>query len=142
MSLLQGFEAVSTSNGGGKAVLTITKTSVHFNKSAVEALGGPEHVKFLINPKTKQFAVQVCGAEDPNSLPFFKESSTRKSVTLKTPVLMDAVLPYFTFEDAPEGEIAYASLHGTKVDDDTLVFDAKEPNYGVMKKRGRKKASL
>lgn len=142
MSLLQGFEAVSPAVTAGKSVLTVTDASLHFNKGTVLELGNPEYIKFYINAKAKQFAIQPCAGDDANAIAFCKPGSPRASVTLKTPVLLEAMKKYFQFEETPEDQIAFASMHGTSfLDDKAVVFDVNEATYGIMKKRGRKKAA-
>lgn len=141
MASLQGFEAVSPATPSGKTLLTVKQDNIHFNKGAVLTLGSPRYVRFLINPRTKQFAVQPCAANDTNAIAFCSDDR-RASVTLKTPVLLDAVLKYFHFESTPDDEIAYAAMHGVPLDDEpALMFNVADAEYGVMKKRGRKKGS-
>ncbi|KFI69591.1 hypothetical protein [Bifidobacterium magnum] len=142
MAILQGFDPVSPSIPTGKSILTITQNSLHFNKNTVLELGSPAYVKFLINSRTKQFALQPCSANDPSALPFCKPDSRRVSVTMKSPLLLDAVLKYFTFPKAADDEVAYAALHGEELREDGIViFDVDKAELGVMKKRGRKKGS-
>lgn len=141
MPSLQGFEAVSPAAPSGKALLTVKQDNIHFNKAAVLVLGSPRYIRFLINSRTKQFAVQPCAANDANAIAFCGDNH-RASVTLKTPVLLNAVLKYFHFKPTPEGEIAYAAMHGVAIDDEpSLLFNVEDAQYGVMRKRGRKKGT-
>ncbi len=56
--MLKGFEQLNLSLNGNLYV-SISDAAIGFPKKSVEALGSPELVTVLINPQTKEFAVQA-----------------------------------------------------------------------------------
>ncbi|KAB8288001.1 hypothetical protein DSM100688_1111 [Bifidobacterium ramosum] len=142
-SLLQGFEEVRLVKPVGKTMMTVTDSLVRFNKATAAALGYPAYVKVLINDKTRQIALTPATAKGENSVKFSKsEDKQTSSISLKDAALVDAIRQYFTFGEAPEGEVAFESVNGTAyVDDKTVIFDADNAKSGTMKRRGRKKAA-
>ncbi|KFI49643.1 hypothetical protein [Bifidobacterium biavatii] len=142
-SLLQGFEEVKLVKPLGKTVMTVTDNAVRFNKATAEALGFPALVKVLINDRTKQIAVTPATAKSDNAVKFSKaEGKQASSISIKDATIVAAIAPYFTLEEAPEGEIAYSSITGTPYQSDKVViFDIADATPGTMKRRGRKKAA-
>ncbi|KAA8824944.1 hypothetical protein EMO92_07935 [Bifidobacterium reuteri] len=142
-SLLQGFEEVQLVKPAGKTVLTVTDGAIRFNKATAEVLGYPAYAKVLINEKTKQIAVTPATAKADNAVKFSKpEGKQTLSVSLKEATLVDAVKAFFTLPEAPEDEVAYASVNGAAYPESkTVIFDATTATSGTMKRRGRKKAT-
>ncbi|MBW3091646.1 hypothetical protein KIH79_01490 [Bifidobacterium sp. 82T10] len=142
-SLLQGFEEVKLVKPLGKTVMTITDSAVRFNKATAEALGFPTFVKVLINDRTKQIAVTPATTKADNAIKFSKaEGKQTASISIKDATVVSAIAPYFTLEEAPEGEIAYVSVAGTPYQGDKVViFNVADATPGTMKRRGRKKAA-
>ncbi|WP_026645665.1 hypothetical protein [Bifidobacterium sp. AGR2158] len=140
MSVLQGFEPVNPASAAGKAVLTVTPRYMRFNKNTVQELEAPNYVQILTNPHTKQIAIRECSEADPNAIEFVKPSRKTASVTLNSPVVLNAVLRFFNFPPVADDEVAFAQLKGMPFPDDkTVIFDVRDCRQGVMKKRGRKK---
>ncbi|TPF94285.1 hypothetical protein [Bifidobacterium sp. UTBIF-78] len=142
-SLLQGFEEVQLVKPLGKTVLTVTDTAIRFNKATAEALGFPAYVKVLINGKTRQIAVTPASESADNAIKFSKpEGKQTASVSVKEPVLVEAVKEYLPVGEAPEGEVAYQSVAGAAYPESkTVIFDVANATAGTMKRRGRKKAA-
>ncbi|MBT1169971.1 hypothetical protein [Bifidobacterium sp. SO4] len=139
-SLLQGFEEVQLVKPVGKTVMTVTDSAIRFNKATVEVLGSPAYVKVLINEKTKQIAVTPAAEKADNAVKFAKAGAA--SVSVKEPVLVEAVKAYLPVGDAPEGEVAYQSVNGAAyAESKTVIFDVANATAGTMKRRGRKKAA-
>ncbi|KFI61441.1 hypothetical protein [Bifidobacterium cuniculi] len=142
MSILQGFEAVNPVGPTGKSVLTVTPRYIRFNKNSVLELDSPRYVQLLTNPQTKQIAIKVCNVNDPNAVQFVNPKKHTASVTLTSPVVLGAVLQFFEFPEVADDQVAYAQLHGVPYpDDQTIIYDVDDCVQGVMRKRGRKKAS-
>ena len=74
MSALDGFRAFDFSEGVPYA--SFTQNGITFNKSVTLKLGEPEYAKFLINPETKQVAVQVCDSDDKNATVFYRPKAS------------------------------------------------------------------
>ena len=146
MTILQGFEEISTDAPTVKMTLTVMESALRFNKGTAQTLGFPGYVKVLANPRTKQIAIQPCDAKEANAVKFSKpEAKQTTSVTIKDKALLDSVKKFFTLGKAPEGEIAYQMVAGSlapNTPNTTIaVFTASEAVSGTMKRRGRKKAS-
>ena len=97
MTSLHGFQEINIRKPVGKAVMTVTKTLVRFNKATVVAMECPEYVKILVNPDTRQIAVEPCSAEDRNAVKFSRakkqdeEATKASSVTVREPSVVDAI---------------------------------------------------
>ena len=77
MSFFEGFTTFNFNEG--VPYVSVTKNGVSFNKGVIMKLGCPTHVTLLMNMATKQIAIKVCDASDPNAQPFFnadKKSNT------------------------------------------------------------------
>ena len=74
MPLLDGFTAFDFTEG--VPYVSFTLNGITFNKSVTIKLGEPEYVRFLINPETKQVAVQVCTQNDKNSTVFYRPKAS------------------------------------------------------------------
>lgn len=74
MSALDGFRAFDFSEGVPYA--SFTQNGITFNKSVTLKLGEPEYVRFLINPETKQVAVQVCDSDEKNATVFYRPKAS------------------------------------------------------------------
>ncbi|MEE1296269.1 MAG: hypothetical protein UHD09_05405 [Bifidobacterium sp.] len=143
MSILQGFEAVNPIGPTGKSMLTVTPKYIRFNKNSVLELDSPRYVQFLTNPQTKQIAIKVCGEHDANAVEFVNPKKKQASVTITAPIVLEAVLQFFDFPEVAEYEVAYAQLKGIPyLEDRTIIYDVDGCKQGVMRKRGRKKASV
>lgn len=74
MSLLEGFSAFDFSEGVPYA--SFTQNGITFNKSVTLKLGEPEYARFLINPNTKQVAVQACEENESNATVFYRPKAS------------------------------------------------------------------
>ena len=135
MSVLQGFEPVNPASTAGKSVLTVTPRYMRFNKNTVQELEAPRYVQILTNPHTKQVAIHECAETDANAIEFVKPNHKTASVTLNSPVVLNAVLRFFDFPKVADDEVAFAQLKGTSFPEDkTVIFDVRDCRQGVMKK--------
>ena len=147
MTSLHGFQEINIHKPIGKVVMTVTKTLVRFNKATVAAMECPEYVKILVNPDTRQIAVEPCSAEDRNAVKFSRPKGTKaddgnqpSSVTVREQSVVDAIVSFFDFADVDEDHVAYQAIVGRiSQDDHVAVFDAADATAGVMKRRGRRK---
>lgn len=140
---LQGFEEVTIRKMAGKPSMTVTKTIVRFNKATVIYLDYPEFVKIYVNPDTRQVAIEPCTGHDRNAVKFCKPGKKNiLSASIRDLSVVDAVTGFFTFEDVDEDHVAYHTVPGEKDDaNKVVVFDLAQSTAGVMKRRGRKKAT-
>ena len=74
MSLLDGFSAFDFSEGVPYA--SFTQNGITFNKSVTLKLGEPEYARFLINPSTKQVAIQACEEGEGNATVFYRPKAS------------------------------------------------------------------
>ncbi|KAB8290921.1 hypothetical protein [Bifidobacterium avesanii] len=142
-ALLQGFSEINLTVPPLKTVMTVTETAIRFNKATAEALDYPAYAKVLINERTRRIAVTPCEKDDPNAVKFSKpEGKQTTSVSIKTPLVLEAVLRYFPLDKAPEGEVSYKSVEGNDYPrEKAVIFAVDEAVAGTMKHRGRRKAS-
>ncbi|MFR0578946.1 hypothetical protein ACLUWV_07785 [Bifidobacterium thermophilum] len=146
MTSLHGFQEINIRKPAGKAVMTVTKTLVRFNKATAAAMECPEYVKILVNTDTRQIAVEPCEASERNAVKFSraerqsKETAKASSVTVREPSAVDAIASFFDFAEVDEDHVAYQAIVGQiSPDDRVAVFAAEDATAGVMKRRGRKK---
>ena len=74
MQTLDGFKAFDFSEG--VPYVSVTQNGITFNKSVTLKLGEPEYAKFLINPETKQVAIQACNEGDTNATVFYRPKAS------------------------------------------------------------------
>lgn len=141
--LLQGFTEIRPSRPIGKSIMTVSPTFVRFNKATAAALGYPAYVKVLVNDRTKQIAVVATNSKGDSSIKFSKpEEKQAASITVRNDALVGTLSAYFTFADVPEGEISYHTLTGeVHANDKAIIFNIAQSETGIMKRRGRRKAS-
>lgn len=140
---LQGFKEVEFVKPVGRIVMTFTGNTIRFNKATAQALGYPAYVRLLVNESTKQIAVAVTTSKALNAVKFSKpEGKQILSVSIREKNAIEAIGKFFTLTDAPEGEVAYASVDGEYFPHEkAVIFNAENATVGTMKRRGRKKAS-
>ena len=130
MTSLHGFQEINIHKPVGKAVMTVTKTLVRFNKATVVAMEWPEYVKILVNTSTSQIAVEPCEASDRNAVKFSRvkkqgeEATKASSVTVREPSVVDAIAsaPRNMMTNKPKKDQRMA-----KVQVDTRGIDYPEP---------------
>jgi hypothetical protein len=87
-SILAGFEVVELNQTKSDSVLTVSASSMKFNKATAEKLGYPAYVRVLLNASVKKVAIQSCTEKTPNAIPFSQERDQQKySIILKVPAL-------------------------------------------------------
>ena len=74
MPLLDGFTAFDFTEG--VPYVSFTQNGITFNKSVTIKLGEPEYARFLINPETKQVAIQACTQNDNHSTIFYRPKAS------------------------------------------------------------------
>ena len=67
----------------GAPYVSITKNGVTFNKSVIMKLKYPPYVVLLINPQTKQIAIQACDANTQNAVAFYKEDKKSNVLSVR-----------------------------------------------------------
>lgn len=80
--MLKGFKVIELYGSASESTVSITNKYFKFNSVTADELKKPTHVRFLINTETKQFAIEVCKADDPNAVKFAspKEGQSKRAV--------------------------------------------------------------
>ncbi len=91
-SILKDFEVVDLAQGRSDSIMTVSGSSVKFNKLTAVELSYPQFVRVLVHAATKRIAIQVCTEKTANAIEFCKEGKQQKySIILKVPALQTAV---------------------------------------------------
>lgn len=68
--MLKGFKVIELYGAASDSTVSITSKYFKFNSVTANELNKPNHVRFLLNTDTKQFAVETCEGDDPNAVRF------------------------------------------------------------------------
>ena len=94
---------------------------IRFVKSVVEALGYPAYVRFLFNPDTRQFAVQVGKGNEGNTVKFSKAKEEQKTAILvQNEPMMEVIRGAMKEWDA---ETKYIMTGVYSKEDKAVIFD-------------------
>lgn len=74
--MIEGFEILSPVTGA--PALSVNDTGLTFNKTAVDKLGKPQFVQFMINRDAKKVAIQKCREDDEGARNFLKSGRDSK----------------------------------------------------------------
>ena len=55
--------------------MTVTSSSLKFNKATAVELNYAPYIRIFVNAKTRQIAIQPCSEKDPNAIKFSNEES-------------------------------------------------------------------
>ena len=81
MSILEGFTTFNFNQG--VPYVSITKHGVTFNKGVVMKMDCPKHVVLLINPNSKQIAIQVCSESNPRAVVFYNDEKKKNAFSVR-----------------------------------------------------------
>ena len=62
VAILEGFEVINLKQPKGESVMTVTSSSLKFNKATAVELNYAPYIRIFVNAKTRQIAIQPCGA--------------------------------------------------------------------------------
>lgn len=94
---------------------------IRFVKAVVEVLGYPAYVRFLFNPETRQFAVQIGKGNEGNTVKFSKAKEEQKTAVLFQNEPMMEVIRGAMKEWDPETKYIMTGVHSKE--DKAVIFD-------------------
>lgn len=94
---------------------------IRFVKAVVEVLGYPAYVRFLFNPETHQFAVQVGKGNESNTVKFSKAKEEQKTAVLFQNEPMMAVIRGAMKEWDPETKYIMTGVYSKE--DKAVIFN-------------------
>ena len=87
-SVLAGFDVIDLSQTKSDSVLSISTSSMKFNKATAAELNYPSYVRVLVNAPAKKVAIQSCTDKTPNAIAFSQEADKQTyAIILKVPAL-------------------------------------------------------
>lgn len=101
--------------------IIIEPKRIRFVKSVVEILGYPAYVRFLFNPDTRQFAVQVGKGNEGNTVKFSKAKEEQKTAILIQNEPMMEILRGAMKEWEPETKYIMTGIYSKE--DKAVIFD-------------------
>ena len=143
VAILEGFEVINLKQPKGESVMTVTSSSLKFNKATAVELNYAPYIRIFVNAKTRQIAIQPCSEKDPNAIKFSNEESKQNyAISIKVPAILLEFRRLLPFENAEGGKLTY-TLNGTLYPEDQVVmYNIDDVKPGEEKKRrGRRKKS-
>lgn len=137
MAILEGFEAINMIGARGESVLTVSSSSIKFNKATAMELGYPAYARMLVNAKENKVALQAWPKKDDFSFEFSgPEGKQTYAISVKVPALLVEFRRYFSFEQ--DGHKQSYTLQGTLYPEEkVIIYDLGDAK--VAKHRGPKK---
>lgn len=77
--MFEKFTVIDLIKTRSASVCTFTGNVVKFNIQTAQELHFPEYIQFLIEPKSKQFAIRACKEDAPNAVRFSKPEGEPES---------------------------------------------------------------
>lgn len=117
---LKNFKVISVTTKPDTATMTFDPKRIKIFKTTVEALGYPEHVRMMIDPKEKGFAIQVCEKTDENAIEFSKPSGEQKiAVFIHNPIILETLRSMMDWNDNTRYQIQGTCVPAEK----GVIFD-------------------
>ena len=76
--MFEKFSVIDLIKTRSASVCTFAGNIVKFNVQTAQELHFPEYIQFLIEPKSKQFAIRACKEDAPNAVRFSKPEGVQK----------------------------------------------------------------
>ena len=90
--MFEKFTVIDLIKTRSASVCTFTGNVVKFNIQTAQELHFPEYIQFLIEPKSKQFAIRACKEDAPNAVRFSKPEGEQKAqVKISNATVVDLV---------------------------------------------------
>lgn len=90
--MFEKFSAIDLIKTRSASVCTFAGNVVKFNIQTAQELRFPEYIQFLIEPKSKQFAIRACKEDAPNAVRFSKPESEQKAqIKISNATVVDMV---------------------------------------------------
>lgn len=138
MGILEGFEVINLVHPKGNSVMTVTSSTMKFNKATAIELDYAPYIRVLVNAKDKKIAIQPCSDKDSNAVPFSNEEGKQTyAISVKVPAIQLEFRRMLSFES--DGEKVSYSFDGTLyAEEKVIIYDLSkaEPSKN---KRGRRK---
>ena len=145
VAILEGFEVINLKQPKGESVMTVTSSSLKFNKATAVELNYAPYIRILVNAKTRQIAIQPCSEKDPNAIKFSNEESKQNyAISIKVPAILLEFRRLVPFENEAGEKLTY-SLKGTLYPEDQVVIyniDDVKPEQEKKRRGRRKKAEI
>lgn len=77
--MFEKFSVIDLIKTRSASVCTFAGNVVKFNVQTAQELRFPEYIQFLIEPKSKQFAIRACKEDAPNAVRFSKPEDEQKA---------------------------------------------------------------
>lgn len=77
--MFEKFTVIDLIKTRSASVCTFAGNIVKFNVQTAQELHFPEYIQFLIEPKSKQFAIRACKEDAPNAVRFSKPEGVQKA---------------------------------------------------------------
>lgn len=77
--MFEKFSVIDLIKTRSASVCTFAGNVVKFNVQTAQELRFPEYIQFLIEPKSKQFAIRACKEDAPNAVRFSKPEGEQKA---------------------------------------------------------------
>lgn len=85
--MFEKFSVIDLIKTRSASVCTFAGNVVKFNVQTAQELRFPEYIQFLIEPKSKQFAIRACKEDAPNAVRFRRRASRKRRSKSATPRL-------------------------------------------------------
>lgn len=90
--MFEKFSVIDLIKTRSASVCTFTGNVVKFNVQTAQELRFPEYIQFLIEPKSKQFAIRACKEDAPNAVRFSKPEGEQKAqIKISNATVVDMV---------------------------------------------------
>ena len=111
VAILEGFEVINLKQPKGESVMTVTSSSLKFNKATAVELNYAPYIRIFVNAKTRQIAIQPCSEKDPNAIKFSNEESKQNyAISIKVPAILLEFRRLLPFENAEGGKLKFNTL--------------------------------
>ena len=110
--MFEKFSVIDLIKTRSASVCTFAGNIVKFNVQTAQELHFPEYIQFLIEPKSKQFAIRACKEDAPNAVRFSKPEGAQKAqIKISNATVVDMVrkLMDWNAEDNWNVVFAYSS---------------------------------
>ncbi len=145
MGVLDGFKEIELKEPKSESVMTVSSSSLKFNKATAVELNYPAYIKVLINAQTRQIGIRPCSAKAKNSIKFSEEESKQHyAIILKVPAVQADFRRLFSFENEKGEKLTY-SLKGTFYPEEQAIvynLDDVKPKEEKKRQGRRKKAEI
>jgi len=124
------------SRAESRLIMTISRRSLSFNRSAAYTIQSPAYAKFMLDKESKILAVVGSDKDDVDAVPFARKKDGNKvfAIRVSYPQLVGLVCKLCGI---PEGDVSYYRVVGEFDDDDqALFFNLNEVKKTDLKVRG------